>query len=178
MPAMKQADWHDRFRQLFAEGVKRYRAGQRNVPEFFTSTENEFLASIGCRAQELFDFVEDYTHGGDPTFETVLLVTAIRRDYFLEEQAGQASESIRPMSDFPAKTDQIDGIAWLPRIIEKARTKLRGELPPEMMYGCGGDRPFLRRNNLNLPDFLRFVWRAGSDTDRIVAYVKKGAAQA
>jgi hypothetical protein len=174
---MNSTDWHDQFRQLFAEGVKRYRAGQRAVADFFTPEETAFLTSLGCNAQELFDFVEDYTQGGDPTFETVLLVTAIRRQYFLEEQSGQASGKIRPMSDFPTKGAELDGIAWLPRIIEKARTKLRGELPAEMMYGCGGDRPFLRRNQLNLPDFLRVVWRTGDDTDRIVAYVKDAAAK-
>lgn len=175
---MKSEDWHDQFRTLFAEGVKRYRAGQRSVADFFTPEECEFLATIGCTGQELFDFVEDYTQGGDPTFETVLLVTAIRRQYFLEELQGKSTGHVRQMSEFPAKTDEIDGIAWLPRIIEKARTKLRGELPPEMMYGCGGDRPFLRRNNLNLPDFLRFVWKAGEDTDSIVDYVKRAAAKA
>ena len=34
----------------------------------------------------------------------------------------------------------IDGIAWLPRILVKARLKLRGEMPADLMYGCGGDR--------------------------------------
>ena len=169
-------DWPEQLRKLFAEGVKHYRAGQRSVDRFFTDDEVEFLAALGCSAQEMFDFVEDYSGGGEPSFETVLLVTAIRRDYFLNDLGGKPAAEMRPMGNFPAKSDELDGIAWLPRIVEKARSKLRGELPPEMMYGCGGDRPFLKRHNINLGDFLRFVWRAGEDTQSIVDYVKnKGA---
>jgi hypothetical protein len=169
-------DWPEQLRKVFAEGVKGYRAGQRRVDGFFADDEVEFLAELGCSAQEMFDFVEDYSGGGDPSFETVLLVTAIRRDYFLNELNGKPAAETRPMGNFPGKSDELDGIAWLPRIIEKARSKLRGELPPEMMYGCGGDRPFLKRHNINLGDFLRFVWRAGDDTQSIVDYVKnKGA---
>lgn len=165
-------DWPEQLRKVFSEGVKRYRAGQRGVDGVFTEEETEFLAGIGCSAQEMFDFVEDYSHGGDPSFETVLLVTAIRREYFLNELNGKPADEARAMEDFPAKSDELDGIAWLPRIIEKARAKLRGQLPPEMMYGCGGDRPFLKRHNINLADFLKFVWNAGDDTQAIVDYVK------
>ena len=49
------------------------------------------------------------------------------------------------MEQLPAKAAQVDGIAWLPRIIAKARAKLRGEMPPDLMYDCGGDRDFLER---------------------------------
>jgi hypothetical protein len=75
----------------------------------------------------------------------------------------------------PAKTAEVDGIAWLPRIIAKARLKLRGELPPDLMYGCAGDRPFLQKMNLDLPRFLKLVWECGDDTRRIVEAVKKSA---
>ena len=67
----------------------------------------------------------------------------------------------------------MDGIAWLPRLIVKARAKLRGEMPPELMYGCGGDRPFLRGVNIHLADFLRVVWAAGEDDRRVVEHVKR-----
>ena len=39
------------------------------------------------------------------------------------------------MEEFPAKTDEIAGIAWLPRLIVKARAKLEGALPADLMYG-------------------------------------------
>ena len=173
---MSDNDWSDQFRAVFADGVKRYRAGQREVASFFTDEESAFLTSIGCTAQELFDFVEDYSNGGDPTFETVLLVTAVRREYLRSVQNGVTSSNQRTMDEFPPKSAEVEGISWLPRIIEKARAKLRGELPEEMMYGCGGDRPFARRNGFHLADFLRVVWDAGDDQAKIVEFVKKSAA--
>jgi hypothetical protein len=170
------SDWPDKFRSIFAEGVKRYRAGQREVATFFTPEEQAFLAGIGANSQEIFDFVEDYSNGGDPTFETVLLVTAVRRDYFRSVQKGTTSGEVCAADSFPAKAAELDGIAWLPRIIAKARAKLRGELPPESMYGCGGDRPFLRRHKIHLADFLRCVWDAGDDTAKIVSFLKNAGA--
>lgn len=169
---MNDYEWPERFRAVFAEGVKRYRAGRRGAAGFFDADQLECLASIGCGDQELYDYVEDYCHGGDPSFETVLLVTAARREYFLERQGGRWSDAVRSVGSFPAKTDELDGIAWLPRIITKARAKLRGELPPELMYGCGGDRPFLRRHGIHLADFLRMVEDAGDDDHRIAENLK------
>jgi len=173
---MNQNEWPDRFRTVFAEGVKRYRTRSRVASDFFTAEETDFLNGIGCSPQELFDFVEDYSNGGDPSFETVLLVTAVRREYLISEQQGVASPNQRTMDDFPAKTAELDGIAWLPRMIAKARAKLRGELPTEMMFGCGGDRPFSRRNKFHLADFLRVVWQAGDDDEKIIQFVKSSAA--
>ena len=69
----------------------------------------------------------------------------------------------------------MDGIAWLPRLIVKARVKLRGEMPADLMYGCGGDRPFLDDMNMNLPGFLKLVWECGDDDRRIINAVKKSA---
>jgi hypothetical protein len=166
------SNWPDQFRTIFAEGVKQYRAGQRDVASFFTADEQIFLAGLGANSQEIFDYVEDYSHGGDPTFETVLLVTAVRRDYFRGVQKGTPSTQVRDLDSFPDKSAELDGIAWLPRIIAKARAKLQGELPPDYMYGCGGDRPFLRRHKIHLADFLRFVWEADDDTAKIVSFLK------
>jgi len=39
------------------------------------------------------------------------------------------------LNEFPAKTDEVEGIAWLPRLITKARAKLAGNLPADLMYG-------------------------------------------
>ena len=39
------------------------------------------------------------------------------------------------MDEFPAKSDEAEGIAWLPRLITKARAKLAGSLPADLMYG-------------------------------------------
>ena len=79
------------------------------------------------------------------------------------------------MSELPAKTAEVDGIAWLPRLIEKARIKLRGEMDPNLMYGCGGDRPFLRKYKMTLAEFLQLVWDKGDDDRGIVEAVKAAA---
>jgi hypothetical protein len=50
-------------------------------------------------------------------------------------------------------------------------------MPPDLMYGCGGDRPFLRDMNVELAEFLRLVWMCGDDNRRIVDYVKQRRAQ-
>jgi hypothetical protein len=43
------------------------------------------------------------------------------------------------------------------------------------MYGCGGDRPFLRRHHMTLPQFLQLVWDKGDDDRAIVDAVKQAA---
>ena len=77
------------------------------------------------------------------------------------------------MSELPLKTDAVDGIAWLPRLMVKARLKLRGEMPSDLMYGCGGDRPFLRRMGTTLPGFLELVRDSGDDDRAIIEAVKR-----
>jgi hypothetical protein len=142
----------------------------------FTAQDAAFLDAAGCTTQELFDFVDDaQRYGGDPDFETSLAVTAIRRDYFLKVLGGKSTGRIATMSSLPAKSAEVDGISWLPRLIVKARLKLRGEMPAELMYGCAGDRPFLRRMNMTLPLFLELVRDSGDDDRRIVNAVKQAA---
>jgi hypothetical protein len=48
-------------------------------------------------------------------------------------------------------------------------------MPPDLMYGCAGDRPFLRRMHLTLAQFLKLVWECGADDRRIVDAVKNAA---
>lgn len=174
---MSEYDWPVEFRQAYDAGTQRYRAGERTPQKLFSKTELEFLASIGCSAQELFDFIDDLARYGEPAYETVLLTTGVRRDYFRLVQNGVPSGKQIDMDLLPAKKDEVDGIEWLPRLIEKARAKLHGEMPPDLMYGCGGDRPFLREMNVELAEFLRLVWTSGDDHRRIIDYVKGRRAQ-
>ena len=90
---------------------------------------------------------------------------------------GQPTGRVVPMRDLPAKSAKADGIAWLPRIIAKARIKLRGEMDPDLMYGCAGDRPFLREQHMTLPQFLQIVWDKGSDDRAIIDAVKQSTAR-
>ncbi len=160
--------WPDGFRTVYDRALKSYRSGPKRADTLFSAEEKTFLAGIGCSAQELFDFVEDYCNSDEPTYETVLLVTSIRRRYFRTMQQGKTTGKLASMGALPPKDAQVSGVRWLPRIIEKARIKLRGEMPAELMYGCGGDRPFLRSMNLELADFLQLVWDCGDDNQKIV----------
>jgi len=55
--------------------------------------------------------------------------------------------------------------------IEKAKAKLYGELPADLMYSCGGDRRFLKKVKVNPDEFLSVVRDAGDDVDHIVQFV-------
>lgn len=169
---MSNYDWPEVFRKAYDAATERYNKGERVPAKLFSKGELEFLASIGCTAQELYDFIDDRARYGEPNFETTLLTTAVRRDYFMVVQNGVLSGKVVSMDTLPAKADEVDGIAWLPRLIAKARIKLRGEMEPDLMYGCGGDRPFLRSMNVELAEFLRLVWVCGDDDRKIIEYVK------
>lgn len=170
---VSETEWEGQFRAAYDRAVEAWSQGGRTPAEVVTPADHAFLASIGCTAQELFDFVDDGLALGEPDFETVLAVQAIRREYFLREMHGKPSGRVGSSGALPAKDAAVDGIPWLPRIIAKARLKLRGEMPPELMYGCGGDRAFLRRVHITIPQFLKIVRDAGTDDRKIVDTVKR-----
>lgn len=171
---MSEQLWREEFRRVWDRAVQAWHAGRQTPGSMFNAQDAAFLGAAGCSTQELFDFVDDaQRYGGDPDFETSLAVTAIRRDYFLKVLGGKSTGRIATMSSLPAKSAEVDGISWLPRLIVKARLKLRGEMPAELMYGCAGDRPFLRRMNMTLPLFLELVRDSGDDDRRIVSAVKR-----
>ena len=170
-------DWEDTFQQLFDRAVTTYKGGTRDPDQLLSKEESIFLASIGTSPQEVYDFVEDWIEDSEPTPETIRQITGIRRDYFLTVQDGTSSSKKLSSASLPSPGDTLGGYRWLPRIIEKARAKLRGELPPDIMYGCGMDRPFLRKNNIEPPEFLKVVWEAGEDREKILEFVNKRANQ-
>jgi hypothetical protein len=168
--------WQVEFRRVWDRGLEAWHAGQKAARTMFSAEDMVFLKSIGCTAQELFDYVDDHLRCGDPDYETVLGVTEIRYRYLQQVLGGKETGRIIPMRNLPAKTAAVEGIAWLPRLIAKARMKLRGEMDPNVMYGCGGDRPFLQRHGMTLPQFLQLVWDQGDDDAAIVAAVKAATA--
>ena len=172
---MSTIDWQKQFRQVYDRGLAAYRAGRNTPDTMFGREDTDFLATIGCTAQELFDFIDDGQRYGEPDYETTLAVTRIRREYFLNVMKGRPTGRVVSMDSLPPKAAEVDGIAWLPRLIVKARVKLRGEMPSDLMYGCAGDRPFLRSMNMDLPGFLRLVWDKGDDDRAIIDEVKKSA---
>ncbi len=164
--------WNDTYLRLFDRCCGSYRAGNRHWQGYFSAADLDFLASIGCRTREFFDFVEDYCDEGAPSPTTALLVAAVRRDFFLVVQQGRASDRILTRDSLPTFGDSLGGIPYLPRILAKARAKLRGELDPDIMFCCGGDRSFLARHgDLHPADFLRRVWAAGDDDSKVLAWI-------
>jgi hypothetical protein len=174
-PHHVRARWYHELKQLFVLSSERYRAGERDAQRYFTQEQEAYLASIGQTGQEIYDFAEDHARGGEPDWETVLLISAARRDYLLTVQDGVTSTRQISMDELPSKDAELAGIGWLPRLIPKAEAKLRGELPPDLMYGCGGDRKFFKEHGLDAADFLRHVWAAQGDEQKILAYVREGA---
>ena len=130
-----EQDWRKTFREVYDRGIARYREGARGAAGFFSPEDSEFLRGIGCTDQEMFDFVEDFCTDGEPTFESVIEVQAERRDFLLNELGNQLSDTVQSADSFPPKSAELGGISWLPRITAKVRAKLRGQLPPELMYG-------------------------------------------
>lgn len=171
---MNDRTWDTTFRELFERCAKLHRAGDTGGSKWFTAEDKAFLDTIGYTEREFYDFVDDHCRYGaeGPTLETSLLVAAVRRDYFRVVLDGKRSGKIVQPSELPAKTAAVDGIVWLPRLIAKARAKLKGEMDPDTMYGCGGDRAFFEQHQLHPADFLRVAWAAGDDDKKIIDFVK------
>jgi hypothetical protein len=169
---MNHYDFPRQFRAVYDRAVALYAGGQRGAATFFSPEEGQFLARNGLAAQNLYDYAEDH-HGyaGEPGPELALAIELVRRDYFINAQQGRPSPTVIDESKLPAKTDTVRGIAWLPRLIPKAHAKLRGELPPSLMFGCGGDRRFFKEHNILPAEFLSLVWRHENQTDAIVDWV-------
>ncbi|MFT5905466.1 MAG: hypothetical protein ACI9E1_001064 [Cryomorphaceae bacterium] len=172
--------WNDQFLDLFRSCLNKFNSGKHSKTDFdsyYTKEDLSFLNSIGYKPRELFDFVEDLGAEGAPSESTALLVAAVRRDYLQVVQDGQHSDKEITRDDIPTFGDTLTDITYLPRIIAKARAKLKGELDPDVMFGCGGDRKFLKdHGNIPMADFLRNVWSAGTDDLKIANYVKNYSA--
>ncbi len=168
---MKTANygWQQRLRELYDKALVKYGNDHRKVETMFTPREVNVLRAFGAKPMELYDYAED---SSDLDWETALLISAARRDYFMHEQREQWTDKLIVVDELPAKTDEMEGIVWLPRIIEKAKARLRGEMPNELMYCCGGDRRFFRTYDIHPADFLRLVWSAKGRPEKILAYVK------
>jgi hypothetical protein len=169
---MQHYDYTIRLSELWKAARLRYESGDRSVDDYFSRPELNDLASIGLNAMDVYDYVEDFCTYGEPDFGTFLAVHSVRRDYFINIQKSiLSSHRIRP-DDLPSKEDSLEGIVWLPRILPKAIAKLQGELPSDIMYGCGGDRRFFKAYNLHPADFLRAVWSYGSDETSLILWLK------
>jgi len=65
-------------------------------------------------------------------------------------------------------SDELGGIRWLPRMIDKARAAMHGTLG-DYLYGQSPmDRSLLRAMGLSYKDFTRIVRQSGGDDDRVL----------
>lgn len=170
---MNHYQYHQHLHHLWQQAVSLYAAGQRGAATFFTAEDTSWLAAVGLHPQEIYDFAEDWNHYGEPDFLTFALIQDVRRAYFLEVQKGLPSTETIAMTSLPAKTEAARGIVWLPRIVPKARAKLRGAMPAELMYGCGGDRQFFKTHDIHPAEFLRLVWAWDEDTEALYDWVAR-----
>ena len=164
-------DFHKQLVQIWGNAVELYRNGHQESSTFPIEQDLPFLESIGMNRMDVFDFAEDWVCMGEPDLATFLLIHEQRKDYFWETQKKVPSTRVLDPSSLPAKNESLHGIAWLPRIIAKARAKLLGELDPTTMYCCGGDRHFFQTNQIHPAEFLRVVKRADNDDSSIVKWV-------
>jgi hypothetical protein len=169
---MKHYDFPNQFRSIYDHAVARYAEGQRSAGMMFTPAEKTFLAANGITPQHVYDYAEDHNgYDGEPGFHHALGIELVRRDYFLSVQGGRPSDRTLDEATLPAKTDAVRGIVWLPRLLPKARAKLRGELPATLMFGCGGDRRFFKNHDIVPAEFLSLVWRHEHDDAAIIEWV-------
>ena len=168
---MTNYNFTDKFRALYEKTLRQYTAGQRGLQTYFSTEEAAFLSANGLTPQNLFDYAEDHHNYGEPGYDNALAIELVRRDFFLNVQLGRTSPQVLDSDKMPAKTDAVLGIEWLPRIIPKAKAKLRGELPSTLMYCCGGDRRFFTIHDILPAEFLTLVWRNLADDTAIVHWV-------
>ncbi|MEY3898583.1 MAG: hypothetical protein RLZZ214_4105 [Verrucomicrobiota bacterium] len=164
--------WNDSFLALFDRCAAEFQSGNVDFETYYKPDDLALLARIGCQQREFFDFVEDFSNEGEPSISTALLVAAVRRDYFHTMQKGIPSDKVLTRDDVPSFGEELKGMPYLPRLLAKGRAKLRGELDPDLMFGCGGDRNFLKKHgDIHPADFLRHLWAAGADDEKIANWV-------
>ncbi len=163
-----------RLKEIHRKAVTGYQCGFRDADKLAPCDDVEFLATLGVSSQILLDYAEDCARHGEPDCATFLRVVEIRCDYFRKVQKGISASRIVLEPELPLREEKWEGISWLPRITQKARCLLEGTLCKEVMYGCSGDRAFLRKFLLTLPGFLETVQKSGEDTSKILQYVRGG----
>lgn len=167
--------WTQSLRHLYDKAIHTYQEGGRDAEACFDPSETKTLAAIGLKPINVFDYAEDWVGSQEPDWDTFLLTAAVRRDYFLHEQDGKPNPDERAAEDLPDRKADLGGFEWLPRIIAKARCFLTGGLCHDIMYGCGGDRHFLKSQGIHPADFLRVVWAAHGDDAKVLAFVQTAA---
>lgn len=157
--------------RIWHKAVDLYKHGYTDSKSFPIDEEIPLLKSFGVYKMDVFDYAEDWCLHQEPDLLTFILIHYERWKFFTEVQNGVHSTDMLDPSTLPSKQETAGGIAWLPRILAKARAKLRGELPPTVMFGCGGDRHFFQTNHIHPAQFLSLIRRLGDDEQAIIEWV-------
>jgi len=165
--------FHTELYRIWESAVDQYKQGGSSPSTIVQEQDLTLLSGWGLNRMDVFDFVEDWCLHQEPDFSTFLLVHYERWRFFVEKQKSIPSSNLLDPKTLPPKDQKARGIAWLPRILPKARAKLRGELSPEVMYGCGGDREFFKSNHIHAAEFLSIVCCFGEDDDAVIEWVVK-----
>lgn len=164
-------DWNEHFLILFKNAVERFHSNARpTIDNTINAEDNKFLLSIGCRAAEFFPYVQSYAKTGEPSPSSLLLISHVRRSFFINSQRGIHCKA-KPITndDLPKASDEYQGINYMPRLIDKAQGKLYGTLDPSIMYGCTQDRAFLATlMGMHPADFLTLIWDARGDKHKVI----------
>lgn len=158
--------------RIHHEACSAYKAGHQTPDGVANSDATEFLKTIGVSTQFLFDCVDDLSRYGEPDLKTFLALCDIRAGYFREVQHSVPPSRTVDECELPPKTEEFDGIAWLPRVIRKAECFLHGCLCPDIMYGCAGDRAFLEKHHVSLVDFLSTVRDTDGSPARMAEFLR------
>ncbi|MDX2187974.1 MAG: DUF5069 domain-containing protein [Opitutaceae bacterium] len=167
---MNDYSFPTQFRQVYDRAVAAYAAGRKTADTLVSAEDRAFLERNGIGVQAMVDYAEDHNNYGEPGPEQALSIELIRRHHFLHVQNRQPSNRVLDEASLPGKTEAVRGIEWLPRILPKARAKLAGELPPSLMYCCGGDRRFFKAHDIVPAEFLALIAQHERD-EPIVAFV-------
>ena len=170
---MLHYNYLEKLELLWKGAVEGYRKGNTSPKSIVTGYDQDFLTNLGLNDMDIFDYVEDFVLEGEPAWNTFAAICEVRRSYFQEKQNGSTSNIQIDINDLPPKTDEVEGIAWLPRLIPKAIGKLRGELSSDIMYCCGGDRNFFKTHNIHPAEFLRVAWAFENCPEKIVNWVQR-----
>jgi hypothetical protein len=162
--------WEADFKNLFERVKPIIAKGEKDLNKLFTEQDKAFLRSIGSKPIEMFDAADDAHRYGEPTIDEILEIHRMRYDYFVQVQK---EEFQPPVENLREKADQLGGIPWLPRAIDKVRAKLAGRLVDDYFYPCAGDRKFLKEIKMTAPNFFKLVRDSSSD-EEILQKVKKG----
>ena len=164
--------------QLHDKASASYCAGCRKPSQILPSEDLEALAKLGVAPQCLYDAVDDLARYGEPSKAVFVQLAQMRADHFQTALAGRPPSRIVEERELPPKSTEFQGVSWLPRIIRKAQCFLEGSLCDDIMYGCAGDRSFLKKYNATLPSFLAVVRDTHGDPAQALCFLESGRSAA